>query len=631
MTDKSITDKKLSRRQFVGAAAGGAAALGAGAILAPTFASAAGATPAARSQAGAVAKPLQATSLAAQPSTVPSSWDYQADVVVIGGGGAGLPAAIAAFQAGASVLVVEMNYDVGGHAMMAGGGVYFGAGNSAQIQYGITDSPDLYFSDLTSPTLTYSVFCGTHYTDRSFARLIADNMIPTWDWLLANGVQFTCTALPNTPPSTGSGITWPSGTARTESPYWNGASSFPASAASPGGQGGAGLVRPLEATARAIGVQFLLNYRMTSIIREQPYAGSVLGITAQATGGRFLPGSITPLQPYLTQGNITLENTSVNIRANRAVVIATGGSSSSVNRRREQDPRMSSYMSTAGDPYSFQNGDGEYAARRIGASMWSCGGQNANNDCEIYKPGTIGAQYPHVKWVPASPIFPLARAGGLSVSTADYDGILQVNMAGVRFFNESTPGTGGITGSYAWIDAAMSINAASTPPDYAAGPIWAIFDSAEVTRAGWTPGYPNTDPLFFFQSNTIAGLAQQINSNTFQTTPMDPNVLTTSVNAYNALVAAGKGDTQFGKTPFTNQINTPPYYAAWQTPVVWIWYTGLHINTKAQVMDLDGDVIPNLYAVGDCTGTIQMHGLTKHWIIAKIAGTNAALEPNNIG
>ena len=52
----------------------------------------------------------------------PDSWDL-ADVVVIGAGATGLPAAIAARDAGASVLVVEANYDIGGHAILSGGNV----------------------------------------------------------------------------------------------------------------------------------------------------------------------------------------------------------------------------------------------------------------------------------------------------------------------------------------------------------------------------------------------------------------------------------------------------------------------------------------------------------------------------
>src|SRR5262249_9470142 len=61
---------------------------------------------------------------------LPASWDLEADVVVIGAGATGLPAAIAAIDAGASVLVVEANYDIGGHAILSGGNIPIGGGTS---------------------------------------------------------------------------------------------------------------------------------------------------------------------------------------------------------------------------------------------------------------------------------------------------------------------------------------------------------------------------------------------------------------------------------------------------------------------------------------------------------------------
>jgi len=57
-----------------------------------------------------------------------TSWDLVADVVVVGSGGAGLPAAIAAIDSGASVIVVEANYDIGGHAIVSGGNTALGGG-----------------------------------------------------------------------------------------------------------------------------------------------------------------------------------------------------------------------------------------------------------------------------------------------------------------------------------------------------------------------------------------------------------------------------------------------------------------------------------------------------------------------
>src|SRR5262245_52804620 len=81
------------------------------------------------------------------------AWDLETDVVIIGSGAAGLPAAIKAVDGGASVVVVEANYDIGGHAIISGGNVPLGGGTSAQKKYGIEDSPELVFRDLTDWTI----------------------------------------------------------------------------------------------------------------------------------------------------------------------------------------------------------------------------------------------------------------------------------------------------------------------------------------------------------------------------------------------------------------------------------------------------------------------------------------------
>jgi len=63
---------------------------------------------------------------------MPTSWDLEADVVIIGAGATGLPAAIKAADEGASVIVVEANYDVGGHAIVSGGNVPLGGGTGGE-------------------------------------------------------------------------------------------------------------------------------------------------------------------------------------------------------------------------------------------------------------------------------------------------------------------------------------------------------------------------------------------------------------------------------------------------------------------------------------------------------------------
>jgi len=57
---------------------------------------------------GAVALAGAATEAGAQGI----NWDQTADVVIIGAGVSGLPAAITARELGASVIIVEENYDI---------------------------------------------------------------------------------------------------------------------------------------------------------------------------------------------------------------------------------------------------------------------------------------------------------------------------------------------------------------------------------------------------------------------------------------------------------------------------------------------------------------------------------------
>ena len=79
-----------------------------------------------------------------------SSWDRVADVVIAGAGASGLCAAIMARDGGASVLVIEQNHDIGGHAMVSGGRIPLGGGTRLQKKFGVTDSADQVYLDHTS-------------------------------------------------------------------------------------------------------------------------------------------------------------------------------------------------------------------------------------------------------------------------------------------------------------------------------------------------------------------------------------------------------------------------------------------------------------------------------------------------
>lgn len=70
----------------------------------------------------------------------------EVDVVIIGGGGAGIPAAIEVARAGAKAIVLEQAESLGGTAAISGGGCCI-VGTPLQKAHGIEDSPDIAFED----------------------------------------------------------------------------------------------------------------------------------------------------------------------------------------------------------------------------------------------------------------------------------------------------------------------------------------------------------------------------------------------------------------------------------------------------------------------------------------------------
>ena len=358
-------------------------------------------------------------------------------------------------------------------------------------------------------------------------------------------------------------------------------------------RGGSGLVRALEKKARDGGAEILLRHRMTGIIRETPTSGRVLGVTAE-TEGRTL-----------------------NIRATKGVLIATGGHSNNINLRRVFDPRLTEEYFVTGDPYSRKSGDGEIAAMAVGASLWGTAAQTNEAERCLRKAGNIGGQFceSSLHWHPDTPIFDKIRASGLT--SIDWANVILVTQDGVRFYDETAS-------DYDFLAAAMASRGESGKLN-GGGPIWAIFDRGAVERQSWDPTPPNVDPDgYFFSADTIGELARRI-ENEFQPYPMPAASLEDTVARYNAFADAGV-DEDFGKPEPLHKIESPPFYAAWSTPLIHDSYSGLRTNPSAQVMDLQGNIIEGLYCAGECQGGFNQHGLGRSLVFGRIAGRHAALS-----
>ena len=111
---------------------------------------------------------------------------------------------------------------------------------------------------------------------------------------------------------------------------------------------------------------------------------------------------------------------------------------------------------------------------------------------------------------------------------------------------------------------------------------------------------------------------------------VDVQAFVETMNTWNAAVAAGE-DAEFGRNNGMDaDLSTAPYYAIKIAPGIHHTMGGIKINTSAEVIDTNGNVIPGLFAAGETTGGI--HGgnrvggnaVCDFIVFGRIAGKSAA-------
>lgn len=132
---------------------------------------------AALTEAGADAEALKAKTVEAAPA----DQVLECDVVVAGAGAAGLGAAVAAAEKGASVILLEKAGVTGGSTTRSGG-YFIASGTSLQKASGIEDSNDDFFA--------FYKEIGGDLIDDVKVRDFVDNSAACYEWLVSNGAQF---------------------------------------------------------------------------------------------------------------------------------------------------------------------------------------------------------------------------------------------------------------------------------------------------------------------------------------------------------------------------------------------------------------------------------------------------------
>lgn len=118
------------------------------------------------------------------PSASANCTTFDADVVVIGGGGSGLAGAIEAASLGRKVILIEKNDRLGGTTALSVGSIT-ATNTPHQLRKGILDSPDDHLEDLRR----FNEPLGLPGNE-ALSRILVDNVSETLRWLMSMGIEF---------------------------------------------------------------------------------------------------------------------------------------------------------------------------------------------------------------------------------------------------------------------------------------------------------------------------------------------------------------------------------------------------------------------------------------------------------
>lgn len=245
-------------------------------------------------------------------SVLPKKWDLTCDVLVVGGGAAGMFAAVSAKEANAnSVILIEKNPALYLNSTSYSDGYFSTSNSKVQEKAGVKDPGPKAFADEI-----YKI--GKNIGDKEVIRTYAEHSGEAVDWLDAHGIDWKFIKNPAY------------GVKRTLS---NGTGS------------GAIYIKVLEQQANKLGVKIFLDTRATNLIMSAD-GSEVLGVACEGEEGKKF------------------------IRVTKGVVLATGGFFGDVNLIDRYLPEHQGAL-TCSAPSS--TGDGMLMGMKVGADTYNLG------------------------------------------------------------------------------------------------------------------------------------------------------------------------------------------------------------------------------------------------------------------
>lgn len=505
----------------------------------------------------------------AEPAAAPEMWDLEADVVVVGFGGSGASAAIAAADAGAKVIVLEKadEQNAGGNFSCSGGGGLIADPDNTEAAFN--------FLKMQMPTVG---------TDDEELRGFIEESLATPQWLEDHNFDGNLF-------DTSGGAMYAH---HPDAVGWNRQMS--------GLGGGYGFFQWLKGICESTeGIDIHYETPGVKLIFD-PSTKEVFGVVAMDASGNPL-----------------------NVLARRGVVLTCGGFENNKEMLNTYySPEVPIYA--LGTPYN--TGDGIKMMHEIGAkprgfssAEWGCHVAKAateeigcaqgfdfmfldswQNAIMVNKAGKrfVGETTPVVNCSPTI-LRPLHDKRQLPELAFDMETLSYTNLPMFFICDQNRVDAGALCN-------ASSEDAAHYWSHLHGWYTWSNDNQAEIEK-GWVT-----------KADTIEELAEKLG--------IDPAGLAEQVARYNEGCAAGEDE--FGRVELLSPVETGPFYG-FELGLGLINTQGGPVrNAKYQVINYDDEIIPRLYAGGEFgsmyTWLYQGAGNVAECIYSRAAGANAAAE-----
>lgn len=497
-----------------------------------------------------------------------------ADVIIVGGGGAGLGAAVSASSNGAKVIVIEKTAILGGNTILAGGG-YNAVDPKRQQKQEMSEAQRKAIEKILNKKplnklheeLINKVKKQLQEYDENNSKYLFDSIefhtLQTYDGgdysaNLELVYEFCKKAVDMMNYLEENGVKWKDSTRTYLGALWP---------------------RSHEAQNYKSGKAFIDVF--LKIIKEKKLDVEII-TEVKANELTLKDGKVSGV--LATDEN----NTEYEFKANKAVVLATGGFSANKEMRKKYDPSLLDSQPTTNS--KAITGDGIIMAEKVGANLV---GMNKIQSLPVANPVT-----------------------GIVSDVVGASTAIFLNKEGKRFVDEANRR-----------DVITKAVLAQTDGVY-----YAIVNEKNlmVDENGLNKNGVKVSDLVkrgsTIKADTLDELAKKLN--------MDPKVVKESIDKFQKAFDE-KYDPEFGRVTFDKYVDLSaggPYYATIRSAAVHHTMGGVEIDKENHVLNKEGKIIKGLYAAGEVTGGIHgdnrlgANAVPDALAFGFNAGINAALE-----